>query len=70
MGKERSEDDRKQNKGRDEGMNIGIRESFTPHAFHPRNLTPLLNLSLTPRVSHEESSSQAFQRQNHRLVIS
>ena len=44
-------------RGWDEGMNDGIRESLTPWASHPRNLMPLLNLSLTPRVSHEESST-------------
>ena len=40
----------------------GIRESLTPWASHLRNLTLLLNLGLTPRVSHEESSTQAFQK--------
>ena len=50
-------------KGGDEGMNKGIRESLTPRASHPRNLTLLLNLGLTPRVSHEEISTQAFQNQ-------
>ena len=44
----------------DEGMNKGIRESLTPRASHPRNLMLLLNLGLTPRVSHEESSTQTF----------
>ena len=41
----------------------GIRESLTPRASHPRNLMLLLNLGLTPRVSYEESSTQAFQNQ-------
>ena len=47
----------------DEGMDKGDKESLTPWASHPRNLTLLLNLGLTPRVSHEESSTQAFQNQ-------
>ena len=50
-------------KGWDEGKNDGIRESLTPRASHPRNLTLLLILGLTPMVSHEESSTQAFQNQ-------
>ena len=39
----------------------GIKESLTLRASHPRNLTLLLNLGLTPKVSHKESSIQAFQ---------
>ena len=44
-------------RGWDEGKNDRIRKSLTPRASHPRNLTPLLNLILTLRVSHEESST-------------
>ena len=49
-------------RGGDEGVNKGIRESLTSRASHPRNLTLLLNLGLTPRVSHQESSTHDFQK--------
>ena len=47
-------------RGWDEEKNDRIRESLTPRASHPWNLTLLLNLGLTSKVSHEESSTQAF----------
>ena len=50
----------KEIRGWDEGKNKGIRESLTLQASHPKNLTLLINLGLTPRVSHEESSTQTF----------